>query len=124
MNAVASHPRDVQQLWRRQNSAPDVHRVDRGAYQDPNGDRQLEAPADSTGRPATARGRAPRANSAAPRGGPEMNEKAIHSADVKPSRSRRILILDGQPAARFDSLPKAAAAIALGLLFFYGVWRP
>ena len=28
-----------------------------------------------------------------------MNEKAIHSADVKPSRSRHILILDGQPAA-------------------------
>ena len=124
MNAVASHPREVQQLWRRQNSAPDVQRVDPDAYQDLNGDRQLEAPADSTGRPATARSRAPRANSAAPRGGPEINEKAIHSADVKPSRSRHILILDGQPAARFDSLPKAVAAIPPGLLFFYGVWRP
>ena len=98
--------------------------MDPDAYQDLNGDRQLEAPADSTGRPATARSRAPRANSAAPRGGPEMNEKAIHSADVKPSRSRHILILDGQPAARFDSLPKAVAAIPPGLLFFYGVWRP
>ena len=60
MNAVASHSRDVQQLWRRQNSAPDVQRVDPGAYQDLNGDRQLEAPADSPGRPATARSRAPR----------------------------------------------------------------
>ena len=124
MNAVASHPREVQQLWRRQNSAPDVQRVDPDAYQDLNGDRQLEAPADSTGRSATARSRAPRANSAAPRGGPEMNEKAIHSADVKPSRSRDILILDGQPAARFESLPRAVAAIPPGLLFFYGVWRP
>ena len=47
MNAVASHPRDVQQLWRRQNSAPDGQRVDPDAYQDLNGDRQLEAPADS-----------------------------------------------------------------------------
>ena len=35
-----------------------------------------------------------------------------------------ILILDGQPAARFDSLPKAVAAIPPSLLFFYGVWRP
>jgi hypothetical protein len=35
-----------------------------------------------------------------------------------------ILILDGQQAARFDSLPKAAAAIPPGLLFFYGAWRP
>ena len=124
MNAVAPHPRDVQQLWRRQNSAPDVQRVDPGAYQDLNGDRQLEAPADSTGRPATARSRAWRANSAAPREGQERNEKAIHSADVKPSRSRHILILDDQPAARFDSLPKAVAAIPPGLLFFCGVWRP
>jgi hypothetical protein len=124
MNAVASHPRDVQLLWRRQNYAPDVQRVDPDAYQDLNGDRQLEAPADSAGRPATARSRALRANSAAPRGGPELNEKAIHSADVKPSRSRHILILDGQPAARFDSLLKAVAAIPQGLLFFYGVWRP
>ncbi len=57
-------------------------------------------------------------DSAAPRGGPEMNEKAIHSADVKPSRSRHILILGGQPATRFDSLPKAVAAIPPGLLFF------
>ena len=65
MNAVASHPRDVQQLWRRQNSAPDVQRLDPDACEDLNGDRQLEAPADSTGRPATARSRAPRANSAA-----------------------------------------------------------
>ena len=47
-----------------------------------------------------------------------MNEKAIHSADVKPSRSRHILILGGQPATRFDSLPKAVAAIPPGLLFF------
>ena len=39
MNAVASHPRDVQQLWRRQNSAPDVQIVDPDAYQDLNGDR-------------------------------------------------------------------------------------
>ena len=61
MNAVASHPREVQQLWRRQNSTPDVQRVDPDAYQDLNGDRQLEAPADSTGRPATARSCAPRA---------------------------------------------------------------
>ena len=53
-----------------------------------------------------------------------MNEKAIHSTDIKPSRSRRILILDSQPAARFDSLPKAVAAIPQALLFFYGVWRP
>jgi hypothetical protein len=44
---VASHPRDVQQLWRRQNSVPDVQRVDPSAYQDPNGDRQLEASADT-----------------------------------------------------------------------------
>ena len=51
-----------------------------------------------------------------------MNEKAIHSADVKPSRSR--MIFDGQPAARFNSLPKAVAAIPPCLLFFYGVWRP
>ena len=101
MNAVASHPRDIQQLWRHQNSAPDVQRVDPNAYQDLNGNQQLEAPAGSPGRPATARGRASRANSAAPRGAPEINEKAIHSADVKPSRSRHILILDGQPAARF-----------------------
>jgi len=43
MNAVASHPREVQQLWRRQNSAPDVQRVDPDAYQDLNGDRQLES---------------------------------------------------------------------------------
>ena len=35
MNAVASHPRDVQQLWRRQNSAPDVQRVDPGAIEIP-----------------------------------------------------------------------------------------
>jgi hypothetical protein len=42
MNAVASHPRDVQQLWRRQNSAPDVQRVDPDAYQDLNGDRQVK----------------------------------------------------------------------------------
>ena len=68
MNTVASHPRDVQQLWRRQSSRPDVQRVDPDAYQDPNRDRQLEAAADSTGRPATARSRAPRANSAAPQG--------------------------------------------------------
>src|ERR1700738_3407150 len=108
MNAVASHPREVQQLLRRQNFAADVQRVDPDAYQDLHGDRQRE----------------PLANSAAPRGGPEMNEKSIHSADVKPSRSRHILILDGQPAARFDSLPKAVAAIPPGLLFFYGVWGP
>jgi hypothetical protein len=125
MNAVASLPRDVQQLWRRQNSAPDVQIVDPDAYQDLNGDRHsLKRLQDSTGRPATARSRVRRANSAAPRGGPEMNEKAIHSADVKPSRSRHILILGGQPAARFDSLEKAVAAIPPGLLFFYRVWRP
>ena len=33
MNAVASHPRDLQQLWRRQNSTPDVQRVDPDAYE-------------------------------------------------------------------------------------------
>ena len=42
MNAVASHPRGVQQLWRRQNSAPDLQRVDLDAYQDLNGDRRVK----------------------------------------------------------------------------------
>ena len=65
MNSVASHPRDAQQLWQRQNSAPEVHRVDLDTYEDLNGDRKLGAPADSTRRPATARGRASSANSAA-----------------------------------------------------------
>src|ERR1700731_4297402 len=117
MNAVASHPREVRQLWRRQNSAPDVQRVDPNAYQDLNGDRQLEAPADSTGRPATARGGAYGANSAAPRDGQGRHEKALVSTGVKPSRSRHILVLDGQQAARFDSIPKTVAAISPGLLF-------
>jgi hypothetical protein len=56
-----------------------------------------------------------------------MNEKAIHSDDVKPSRSRHILIPDGQPAARFDSLSKAVPALPAtppALLFFYRVWQP
>ena len=51
----------------------------------------------------------------------EVIFKQIALPDVQ---DRHILILDGQPAARFDSLPKAVAAIPPGLLFFYGVWRP
>ena len=38
--------RDAQQLWQRQNSAPEVHRVDPDTYEDLTGDRKLEAPAD------------------------------------------------------------------------------
>jgi hypothetical protein len=98
--------------------------VDLDAYQDLNGDRRVKPLqtqlADQQQGAAVHRVQI----RGAPRGGPEMNEKAIHSADVKPSRSRHFLILDGQPAARFVSLPKAVAAIPPGLLFFCGVWRP
>jgi|BogFormECP12_OM2_1039638.scaffolds.fasta_scaffold04935_6 hypothetical protein len=40
-----------------------------------------------------------------------MSDKKVHSADIEPGRSvDHILVVNGQAAARFDSLQKALAA--------------
>jgi hypothetical protein len=45
-----------------------------------------------------------------------ISEAKIHSADIEPSRSGdHILVVNGQPAARFDCLRKAIAARELML---------
>ena len=116
MNAVASHPRDVQQLWRRQIPLQTFNawiqtpiKISMAIASLKRLQTQL---ADQQKRAAVHRVQIRQLR--------EEVQRGTRRRFIRPTSSHpdHVLILDGRPAARFDSLPKAVAAIPPGLLFF------